>query len=348
MGLFDLKSVNPLERDNWNDQIRIETGGSIFHSREWAEVLTRTFKYQPHYLMARQPAGLFSLFPFMEVRGLFNGTSGVCLPFSDIVDPILPEGDDPLPLLQRAIEYAKRRNWKYIDFHGGEKYFDNAIPSRVFYGHRLELDSGTDRTFEAFSRSAKRTIRKTIKMGVKCHLNNSPEWLDPFYRLHCLTRKRHKLPAQPYLFFRNIHEQIIAKGMGNILFASHQGKILAAMIFFHFGNQAFWKFGVSDLNYKHLNPNNLLVWEAVKWYSNHQYRGIGFGRTDISNAGLRQFKQRWGTVEYPLKYFRYDIKNEGFVKVDTNRLTTLIRMVFKWLPIRFSKIISKGIYRYFG
>ncbi len=131
--------------------------------------------------------------------------------------------------------------------------------------------------------------------------------MHDFYQLHCLTRKRHELPVQPFQFFKKIHEHIISKKSGFIIKALYCNKIIGAAVFFHFGKKAMFKFGASDLNYQRLRMNNLIMWEAIKWYSTNGYESFCFGRTDMENVGLRRFKQGWGTKEYLIKYFKYDL-----------------------------------------
>jgi hypothetical protein len=116
--LNDLTTVNPIEISEWNDFIARSERSLIFHSREWAEVLSRSFNYKPCYLIPKVQTDPFALIPLMEVQSLLKGKIGVSLPFSDIVEPILPDGIvDPDPLFKSTVQHAKRHRWKYIDFH---------------------------------------------------------------------------------------------------------------------------------------------------------------------------------------------------------------------------------------
>ena len=349
MKLFDLTTANPIKISDWNDFIARSKRASIFHSQEWAEVLSRSFNYKPCYLISKVQTDPFALIPLMEVQSLLKGKIGVSLPFSDIVDPILPDGVvDPAPLFKSAVQYAKRHNWKYIDFHGGENLFATATPAREFYGHRLDLSEDLDGIFNAFSRITRKNVRKAVKHGVHVYTENSLKSLDKFYTLHCETRKRLELPPQPHHFFRNIYKYIILNKMGDALFASYNGKTIACGIFIHFRGRAFFEFGVSTKKYPQVKANNLLLWEAIKRYAEQGYKEICFGRTDLLNEGLRHFKLRWGVIEYPIKYFRYDMINERMVTMDTSRFYKMIKLCFGNMPISASKIITRLLYRSFG
>src|SRR4030066_163040 len=47
----------------------------------------------------------------------------------------------------------------------------------------------------------KRNIKKSEREGVEVKILNSLESLNEFYKLNCITRKKHGLPPQPYNFF---------------------------------------------------------------------------------------------------------------------------------------------------
>jgi lipid II:glycine glycyltransferase (peptidoglycan interpeptide bridge formation enzyme) len=212
----------------------------------------------------------------------------------------------------------------------------------------LDLSEDLDGIFNAFSRITRINVRKAVKCGVHVYSENSLKSLDKLYTLHCETRKRLELPPQPYQFFRNIYKYIILNKMGDALFASYSGKTIACGIFIHFRGRAFFEFSVSDMKYQQVRANNLLLWEAIKRYAEQGYKEICFGRTDLLNEGLRRFKLGWGVIEYPIKYFRYDMINERMVTMDTSRFYKIIKRCFGNMPISTAKIISRLLYRSFG
>ena len=67
---------------------------------------------------------------------------------------------------------------------------------------------------KSFRESTRRNIRQAEKEGVEVTLRHTREALAAFYRLHCLTRRYHGLPPQPWSFFEKIHEHIIAPAEG--------------------------------------------------------------------------------------------------------------------------------------
>ena len=109
-----------------------------------------------------------------------------------------------------------------------------------------------------------------------------------------------------------------------------------------------YKFGASDLNYQHLRMNNLIMWDAIKWYSKHGFESFCFGRTDIGNVGLRRFKQGWGTKEYPIKYFKYDLSRDSLIEENANHINLILSFLFGKIPVPISRILGTLLYKHFG
>jgi hypothetical protein len=89
------------------------------------------------------------------------------------------------------------------------------------------------------------------------------------------------------------------------------------------------------------------MWEAIKWYCQNGYKSFCFGRTEPENKGLMQFKAGWGAEEKVIKYFKYDIKRETFVK-DCPRMNGLHNRVFSKMPIPLLTVIGSLLYRHIG
>ena len=92
----------------------------------------------------------------------------------------------------------------------------------------------------------------------------------------------------------------------------------------------------------------MIMWEAIKWYANNGYENFCFGRTDMENIGLRQFKQGWGTKEYRIKYFRYDLNSDSLIKDNAENMDVMRRVVFSKMPIPILRILGALLYRHFG
>ena len=130
----------------------------------------------------------------------------------------------------------------------------DAEPSMRYYTHQLDLTVGYEEVLSGFDSSVRRAVRKAGESGLEVRVSHSMESMERFYKLYCLTRKRHGLPPQPYSFFESIHRHIVVPGMGIIVEASYQGKPIAANVFFLFGRTAIYKYGASDERSRRSKP----------------------------------------------------------------------------------------------
>lgn len=342
-----LEIINPLSFQDWDEVVLSNKHYSFFHSSAWARVVCESYQYKPIYFAIIKDRNIVVLIPFMEVKSILTGKRGVSLPFSDYSDPIIYEYDNTGEIFKHLIKYGKDNGWKSIEIRGGSISSSNLQPSSSYYGHTLELSKDSDKIFPTFRDSTKRNIKKAIKEGVTVSRHQSLEAIKEFYRLNCLTRKEHGLPPQPLLFFKKIFEHIISHNKGIVVLASYKDIYVAGAVFFHFGDKVIYKYGASNKNHQHLRANNLVMWEAIKWYSENGYKQFCFGRTEIENKGLLQFKRGWGVLEHAINYYKYDMANNSFVINSVSKSTASARL-FHNMPVSLLKMTGSFIYRHFG
>jgi hypothetical protein len=344
---LNLKIINPLEYNGWDELLLSNTDYSFFHTSHWARVLSESYDYKPLYFTVINNSKLSVLIPVMEVNSFITGKRGVSLPFTDYCKLIIDNDINSRDIFDSLIEYGKKDGWKYFEIRDGGDLFNGVPISSYYYGHTLNLSNNEEEIFSSFRSSTRRNIRKAIREGVKVSINNSHESIKEFYRLHCMKRKEQGLPPQPYSFFKKVFEHIITKDHGSIILASYMGKIIAGAIYFHFGEKAMFKYGSSDSRFQHLRANNLVMWEAIQWYCQNQHECLCFGRTDTDHDGLRQFKAGWGTKEKIIKYYKYDLK-ESMFKNGTSPVSGYHNRIFRLMPVHLSKLVGKVLYRHVG
>ncbi len=88
---LDIKIINPLKYDGWDELLIANHGYTIFHTSTWARVLYESYHYDPVYFTLFKKNKLSALIPVMEVKSILTGCRGVSLPFSDYCDPIMTE-----------------------------------------------------------------------------------------------------------------------------------------------------------------------------------------------------------------------------------------------------------------
>src|SRR4030042_2660127 len=357
---MNLDIIDPSLPPAWDDLLLSTPGHSFFHSSAWAKVLKESYGYTPLYFATIKNGQFSALVPVMEVRSFLTGKRGVSLPFTDYCEPIIQDKGIFVNLANSLIEYGKSRGWKYIELRGGDRYLNpqSAFPmpqsegptpcSYITYlGHTLDLTKGEKALYSGLRGSTRRNIKKALKKGVGVRTLNSLEFVKEFYRLNCMTRRKHGLPPQPYRFFQKVCDHIISKGLGFITLASHSGQNIAGAVYFHFGCDAVFKYGASDNKFQHLRPNNLVMWEAIKWYCQNGYKNLSLGRTDPDNQGLLQFKSGWGGKQENINYYKYEKSKEAFINIPSPS-NYFENRILKYMPVALLKIVGSTFYRHLG
>ncbi|HZR19651.1 MAG TPA: peptidoglycan bridge formation glycyltransferase FemA/FemB family protein [Verrucomicrobiae bacterium] len=189
----------------------------------------------------------------------------------------------------------------------------NAAKSVSYWGHTIDLSVGSEDLFKNLKSSVRSGVRKAQRAGLHVEFGVDLESTQRFFRLHCLTRRRHGMPCQSVKFFENIAKLMLANGKGFMATVWQGDRAVAAAMFFHQGTEAFYKFGASDYKYQHFRPNNLLMWESIKKCSEEGFTRLHLGRTSLNQHGLRRFKLGFGAREEQIAYYKYDYRKGSFV-----------------------------------
>jgi hypothetical protein len=339
--------INPCEQKEWNESLRSLPGYSFFHTSSWAEVLQRSYGYKPLYFTTEEGKTLSALLPCMDINSPLTGKRGVSLPFTDYCEPIVSDAAQFQELFTAAVAFGKKQGWRYLELRGGERFFPNEGPSECHYGHTLDLTAGPRKLFTGLRDSHRRNIKKAEKEKIAVAISTSPEAVKEFCRLNAVTRRDHGLPPQPRRFFQCVYDHILSKDMGFIVLASFRGAVIAANVYFNFGDQLLYKYGASDRAFQHFRASNMVMWEAINWGCDHGYSTLCFGRTEPGNAGLRQFKTGWGAREHLIRYYRYDLRTDAFIKTPAV-LKPSYQKIFSNLPIPVLNLLGNILYRHMG
>lgn len=343
----EIRIINPIHYPEWEFLIRDGEGAVFSNTAAWARTLCEAYHYTPLYFSMFEDNRLSALIPVIEVRSRLTGLRGVSLPFTDCCMPIIHNEDSFRYLFNYIVLCGQARGWKYFELRAGVPYLKDKDPAVTYFAHELCLAHDGEELYSRFRESTKRNVRRAMEKGVTVRFCTSSEAMTEYYKLHCITRKRHHIPPQPLTFFQKMQKNIISGGQGYILLAEYQDRVVAGAVFFHFGRNASFKYGASDMRYQKVRANNLIMWEAIKHYSHHGYERLCFGRTDRDNHGLRQYKLGWGASESIIKYHIYDLKKNVFVK-DSRKILPLYKIAFSKMPLSLLRLSGRLLYRHIG
>lgn len=336
-------TLNPLEVNDWDEQVQRLPGCTPFHRTSWLSVLRETHQFTPFCIAKCNQEGMTAVLPLVEAKSRFMAQHGVGLPFADLCPPLAQDPQTEQAMLEHAKALGKERQWRCIEWRGTAVL--QPPLAMQFYSHVLDLRPGAEELYKKFQGSIRSGIRKSENAGVTARVTTTEEAMDTFHYLYCLTRKRHGVPPQPRSFFRAVHRHLIAKGEGFLVEVKHQGKAVASGLYFVNGKTGLYKNGASDYRAQGIRPNNLMMWTAIKELINRQCDTLHFGRTGMDNDGLRRFKTGWGAAEGRIYYYCFDFERQQFIRRRDHGTGWHIK-VFRHCPIRLARLVGALMYKH--
>lgn len=187
-----------------------------------------------------------------------------------------------------------------------------------------------------------RNVRKAERAGVEIKWGTTASDVETFYRLHLLTRQRLGVLIQPRRYFYLFAKSIIERGLGFVLTAWAEQVPIAVAMFLAWNGTLMYKYGASDAEYWKCRPNNLLFWEAIHWGCENGYHTFDWGRTDLDDQGLREFKSGWGAMEEPLTY---SMVANALFRESSGGLRNAVKAVIRRSPQWVCQAIGECLYR---
>jgi CelD/BcsL family acetyltransferase involved in cellulose biosynthesis len=292
------------EDERWLDFVSAHPAALPFHHPSWSQLLSECYGHRPFVLaVVDQQERIRAGMPVAEIRRRFRRPLWVALPFTDRCPPLATDDVMASCLIELIDDARERAHVPRLEVHADLPGNDVHRRTRGVE-HRLALSSDPALVFRAFSRSqVQRNVRKAERGGLILRRGGKAEDLtELFYRLHLRTRRRLGIPVQPRHFFELLWRRVIAPGSGFVLLAYHGRRPVAGAVFLTAGRTVVYKYGASDPSSWPLRPNHLIFADAIRWSCENGFAVFDFGRSELDNQGLRDFKSGWGAIEAPLVY----------------------------------------------
>ncbi len=344
-----LYTLDPILDNRWDELVASHPRASAFHHKGWLQALANTYGYRPTILTSTPPGNRLSNgIAFCEIKSWITGSRLVSLPFSDHAEPLLNGNGDSCELEEWMKAGRREHHWKYIELRPLSWKMNREgilAASQSFWFHTLDLTPPLEELFRHLHRDClQRRIRKAEREQLSYERGCSGPLLDEFYRLLVITRRRHRLLPQPRAWFRNL-----AASMGSDLelrLARKDGVAIAAILTLRHRRTVVYKYGCSDEQFHRLAAMPFLFWRLIEESKAEGAEQLDFGRTDLDNDSLTEFKDRFGTSRKKLTYLRHPVS-----AAESNGLAPYLpaaRRIFSVLPDALSSLAGNVAYRHIG
>jgi CelD/BcsL family acetyltransferase involved in cellulose biosynthesis len=306
-------------------------------------LLAECYGYRPFALVLEDGDGVAAGIPAIEIRTVLGRGRWISLPFTDYLPP-LARDDRLIPSLVAELDAARTaERISRVEIRAPVAGL-RVRPQPAGFVHVLPLASDPASVFRTFQRSqVQQRIAKAERDGVAVRRGSSKDDLTQiFYELHLETRRRLGVPIQPRRYFELLWERIVAPGHGFVLLAYWNALPIAGAVFLAWNGMITYKYSASRQEFWRLRPNNLVIWDAIRWGCENGFHTFDFGRTEPGNEGLREFKRGWGTAEATLSYST--LSGRAPTQART-RAAEMLRWPIQKMPTWFCRLVGELAYK---
>jgi FemAB-related protein (PEP-CTERM system-associated) len=332
------------DEKSWDTYIHKSNSSTFFHQIAWKNVVEKTYRHKPVYLVAKENGKIKGVLPLFLMKSVifakklvsvpFAPYGGICADNEIIVDALM--GEAKRITEERGADYLELRNII-------KKESSNLIERSLQVTSILDLGSNSDIIWRNMKRDKRRGIKKAKEANLE--IIWGLKGINEFYKIYAQTMWYLGTPAHSIKFFRNIIQEF--SDNINIVTAKCKNVAIASIFLLLFKENVISGWSGSLREYSSLYPNNLAYWEMLKYYCEKGYKLFDFGRS-MPKSGIHEFKKSFGTETQYLHYQYYlNNMNELPDTTTANPKRQLFAKVWRKLPVPVVNVIGAKIRRNF-
>jgi lipid II:glycine glycyltransferase (peptidoglycan interpeptide bridge formation enzyme) len=341
--------INPLTDTRWSNFVAGHPEASIFHTKEWLNVLHLSYGYEPVAFTTTEGEELSNAVVFCQINSWLTGKRLVSLPFSDHCQP-LATGQDLEEILNSLHKQGEEKRLRYVELRPvvSDRILDaqdQFARSERFGFHAIDLRPDLETIYKGFHNNCvRRKIKRAEREELLYESGRSEALLQKFRHLLLLTRRRHQLPPQPASWFHNI-----LRCLGDIVtihVVSRNAVPVASILTLAYKKGMVYKYGCSDAQFNAMGGTSLLFWKAIQQAKSAGIEEFDLGRSSYDDPGLIAFKEHLGAVSSELTYYRDPpLKPRS---IQHKQISSLPRQALARLPDPLFAGIGQLLYRHMG
>jgi lipid II:glycine glycyltransferase (peptidoglycan interpeptide bridge formation enzyme) len=164
----------------------------------------------------------------------------------------------------------------------------------------LDLSPDEDTLLANMKEKWRYNIRLAGRKGVQVRVAETVGDVEDWYGLLQTTSSRDRFGIHTLEYYRRAWQIFVPRKQARLLLAQYNGQLLAGIFVGLMAKQAIYLYGASSNEQRHLMPNYLLQWEAIRWAKRAgatTYDFWGIPETDEQSeamTGVYRFKSGWG------------------------------------------------------
>lgn len=334
---MEITELKRKDEKAWDAYVLKSDQSTFYHQIGWRNVVEKTYKHKPIYLIAKEEGELKGVLPLFLMRSMIFGKKLVSVPFA----PYGGVCTDSETIQNALVEEAKRiteecgADYLELRYLSQNKNKSKLLANSKYVTFILNLNKNPDIVWKGFNNKIRNAIRKALKSNLEIRTDTN---IKEFYKLYTKNMRDLGTPPHSLAFFTNLLQEFTE--YAKIVTVHYNGTCIAGLFLLFFRDTIISGWAASDRAYQKFQPNNLLYWEVIKHGCEEGYEYFDFGRS-IYDSGTFKFKKPWGGEAEQL-YYEYYLNAINNMPDNSQLNTKRQKFAITWkkLPVRIANSIG--------
>ena len=260
----------------WDAWMRSQPSGHLLQSWAWGE-LKAHFGWQPLRLAVTDGPTVLAAAQVLFRRLPIFGFTTAYIPKGPLLDRSLPLMASSASLLSAVHDACRRRralslkvepDWEDQSPAHGWLHSQGFAPSAQTVQPRrtvvVDLTSGEEAILAQMKPKTRYNIRLAQRKGISIQPGTADD-LPVFYQLLQITGRRAGFGIHTEAYYAQAWQLFSTQDAVALLLARYEGRILAGIMAFAWGDKAWYMYGASSEEERQRMPTYWLQWEAMRW-----------------------------------------------------------------------------------
>ncbi len=343
---MDLRELTTEDKGIYNDFVAGSNMGHFIQSWEWGEFKTlqgtpahRYGVFNEKKLVATAQVTIHRV-PKTNFKIAYLPKGPVVLGDAKKILPVFVDGfrqladAENLIFLKAEPKVESGQGWEEILTKNGFKRSNKWLFTE--YNFVVDLKGTEEEVFSRVRRSTRYNIKLAARKGVETAESSDTAEFETFIKLQKLTAKRQNFLVHANSYYRDAFAELKKHNMAHFLVGRIKGKVVAALVAWHFGKTIYYSYSAYDTDYRDSKPMDALIWKMIQ-----VGRDLGCETLDMwgaANPELGEKQAIWGSHQFKesfgpkLEHFvgPYDLPFKPLLYAAFTKLYPLALKVLAW------------------
>jgi serine/alanine adding enzyme len=300
-----ITDYNSIDIEKWAWFVKNHPQGNSFQTPEMYNVYKSAKYYEPVIVVCvderKEIHGLILSIIQREYKGILGKLSSRSIIWgapliingnADVLNLLLKSYDK---IVEKKAVYTQIRNlWETENLK--DDFEKNGYVFEDHLNILIDLTKSEDVLWGEIYSRRRSQINKSERQGVTIKIFEEQELVEKSCDILLDVYKRAKLPLPGKEYFKEANKILGEKGFLKFFGAFYKERLVGVMYLLCYNGRTYeWYIG-SYIDYMRLHPNDLIIWEIIKWGKENNYKIFDFGgagRPD-KEYGVREYKKKFG------------------------------------------------------